>query len=66
MAGLDQETDFSFLLQVTVFDVPSHWTDILGTGAIISAVLGKLSLVDSDADLHFHFHLDGLQILAIF
>ena len=29
--------------QVTVFDVPSHWTDILGTGAIISAVLGELS-----------------------
>ena len=27
--------------QVTVFDVPSHWTDILGTGAIISAVLGE-------------------------
>ena len=51
MAGLDQETDFSFLLQVTVFDVPSHWTDILGTGAIISAVLGELSLVDSDADV---------------
>jgi len=30
----------AYVLQVTVFDVPSHWTDILGTGAIIAAVLG--------------------------
>ena len=34
-----QENNYS--PQVTVFDVPSHWTDILGTGAIISAVLGE-------------------------
>jgi len=30
----------AYVLQVTVFDVPSHWTDILGTTAIISAVIG--------------------------
>ena len=37
--------------QVTVFDVPSHWTDILGTGAIISAVLGEPALRISFDDI---------------
>jgi len=30
----------AYVLQVTVFKVESHWTDILGTGCIIAAVLG--------------------------
>ena len=41
VAGLGQVLFHNWnVLKVTVFDVPSHWTDILGTTAIISAVIG--------------------------
>ena len=44
-----QENNYS--PQVTVFDVPSHWTDILGTGAIISAVLGESQIETLNAKI---------------
>jgi len=30
----------AYILQVTVFDVPTHWTDLAGTMCVISAVIG--------------------------
>ena len=29
----------AYILQVTVFDVPTHWTDLMGTVCVISAVI---------------------------
>ena len=29
----------AYILQVTVFDVPTHWTDLIGTVSVISAVI---------------------------
>lgn len=29
----------AYILQVTVFDVPTHWTDLAGTVCVISAVI---------------------------
>ena len=29
----------AYILQVTVFDVPTHWTDLIGTVCVISAVI---------------------------
>ena len=30
----------AYILQVTVFDVPTHWSDLAGTMCVISAVVG--------------------------
>ena len=30
----------AYILQVTVFDVPTHWTDLAGTMCVIAAVIG--------------------------
>ena len=30
----------AYILQVTVFDVPTHWSDLAGTMCVISAVIG--------------------------
>jgi len=29
----------AYILQVTVFDIPTHWTDLIGTSCVVSAVL---------------------------